>query len=527
MAPFVNPQMLLQMLQRQGAPIPPGLGMGQPQTADPTRPAESTGMLAPQGAAPGGPGTAVGAGASTPRNPAIISDPSSLQQMHTEIMRRMTEPIEVGPAPEAPNFPAAPTMAPMPGGVKGRLVAGLSGIAGIPNPFEVQRRQQFQDALQQWQSQVSPLQATYQDKLRAYAEQMKAKTEAAQAQRYGAMAASYMAPYFGISRTGTQTGGAPKVSNVIKFNQGVPYQVTDPQSGQTYPIDPSDRNLTAIPDHLKPLVLAAQRQHQGWYQEQQKLIQTRGEAFRLNTMYPVLDAEDGMAPVYARGYEILNNPGRYNAGSLGQMAMSRQNILMDIGDLSKTVRADFHALSPQEEFSTEQRAVIAAALGAPAGTVEQYIQSFPRMGMSPHQQKLATDLIQLKENAMALRGVIPGGTTETMRAAVANTLPGPGTPSVPYADTQLDALDGQIARLSRGIPKVAMRQPGAGSPQAGEGAAPPTPARGPLASQPPLALNNRTGQGPKAPKTPADIQSGIPEYVRGADGKLHLKRSNQ
>ena len=532
MAPFLNPQLLLQALQKQqgqGNPLEWGGGFPKDPAApmfqaDPaTKPEASSGMLAPSGVAPGGPGTAVGAGASTPKNPAVISDPGSIQQMHTEIMRRMTEPVEVGAPPEAPNFPAAPTMAPLRGGPLGRIVAGLSGFAGQPNPFEIQRRQQFQDALQNWQSQVSPLQATYQDKLRAYAEQMKAKTEAAQAQRYGAMAASYMAPYFGISRTGAQTGGAPKVSNIIKFNQGVPYLVTDPQSGQSYPIDPNDKSLAQIPDHLKPLVVAAQRQHQSWYGEQQRLIQTRGEAFRLNTMYPVMDAEDGMAPVMARGYEILNNPGRYVAGQLGQMALNRENILMDIGDMSKVVRSDFHNLD--REFSGEQRALIGSALSAPPGMVAQYVESLARSGLSPAQSKLATDLIQLKENAMAMRGILPGGNTETMRAAIANTLPGMGTPSVPYADIQLDALDRQIARLSRGIPKVPMRAPGGEIPQSGEGAAPPAPVRGPVASQ--GKLNVQAQSAPKSIRNAADIPGTIPEYIRGADGKLHLKGGPQ
>lgn len=526
MAPFLNPQVLAQMLQQRGS-VPlawPNLPPGGVQTADPTRPDSSTGMLAPQGAAPGGPGTAIGAGASTPRNPAVISDPQSIQALHESIVNNLTKPVDIGAPPEAPNFPQAPTMAPMPGGVKGRLVAGLSGIAGIPNPFEVQRRQQFQDALQQYQAQVSPMQSSYQDRLRAYAEQARAKMEAAQAQRWGAVAVNQMFPGFGISRTGTQTGGAPKVSNVIKFNQGLPVSVTDPQTGLSYPIDPADRNMTQIPDHLKPMVMAANRQHQAWYQEQQRLIQTRGEAFRLNTMYPVLDAEDGMAPVMQRGYEILNNPGRYVAGQLGNMAMTRENILMDIGDMSKIVRADFHALKPGEEFTAEQRALLASAIAAPAGSVEAYVQSFPRMAMTPAQTKLATDLIQLKENAMAMRGIIPGGNTETMRAAVANTLPAANTPTIPYADTQLDALDAQLGRLHRGVPKAPMRG-SSNIPQAGEGAAPPIPARGPLASQGPLNIQQRTA--PKSIRNAADIQDTVPEYIRGADGKLHLKGGPQ
>lgn len=522
MPPLMNPDVLAQLIQRQKQ-----LGAGMPAAVSPASPLDisgsSTGAAVPHGIAPGGDGTALTPPAG-PRNPAVISNPDEIRTMQAHILEQMTAPVKVGEPPQAPSLPPAPTMSPYPSGLRGRLVAGLSGIAGQANPLETMRRQQFSDQLEGWKAQVAPLQETYGNQLKAYEAQTKAQMEAAQAGRYGAMASSYLAPYFGISRSGSYPGmSGSKLSNALKFNQGMPVSVTDPQTGQAYPIDPQDKELTQVPQHLRPLVIAAQRQHGAWYGEQQRLIQTRGEAFRLNTMYPVLDSEDGMAPIFARGYEILNNPNRYVAGSLGQMAMNKQNILLDIGDLSKTVRADFHALGG-EEFSGEQRALVAAALAAPAGDVGQYVQSFARSGMSPKQSKLATDLLQLKENGMALRGIIPGGATDMMRTAVASTLPGIGTPSVPYADVQLDALDQQIARLSRGIPKVSMRTEGGNIPTAGEGAAPPTPARGPLASQRQpanLPLTSRQG-GP--PANPQAIQGAIEEYERGPDGKLHLKK---
>ena len=509
MASLLNPAILLQMLRQQGNPLgtlpitmpssPMDIAGGQ-QPAQPIKPDASGGMLSPAGVAPGGQGTGVGAIAG-PKNPNIINDPNELRETVTRMLQAPAPAVQM---PAAPQYPAAPELEPRPTGwgpraVLERITGAMAGMGGQMNPFEVQRREREQVAQQHYATQVGAIQNQWKDKLQAAEAQQKAELERYQAQRQMLMGLGYALPAFGISRTGAGgTSAAPKVSNLLKFNQGMPVSVTDPDTGSVYPVDPTDKNLSRIPNNLKPLVLAAQRQHAGWYNEQQKLIQTRGEAFRLNTMYPVLDAEDGMAPIYARGYEILNNPGRYNAGSLGQMAMNRQNILMDIGDLSKTVRADFHTLDPNEEFSAEQRAMIAAALSAPAGQVGQYIESFPRMGMTAHQTKLATDLIQLKENAMALRGILPGGTTETMRAAVANTLPGAGTPSVPYADAQLDTLDAQIARLSRGIPRTPMRTLGGNIPQASEGGPAPAPARGPIASQPStLNIQNRAGQGPK------------------------------
>lgn len=165
MAPFLNPELLLQMLQKgalQGA-----------QGAVPVKPDSSSGMLAPTGVAPGGQGTAVGAGASTPRTPDELplnlrTTPSGTDMPAEDFLKSLPSPnaipqMAAPQLPQEPNYPAPPQMAPLRGGILGRLVAGMAGLGGVPNPFETQRRQQFQDALQNWQTQVAPMRERYQE----------------------------------------------------------------------------------------------------------------------------------------------------------------------------------------------------------------------------------------------------------------------------------------------------------------------------------------------------------------------------
>lgn len=137
----------------------------------------STGASVPPGIAPGGDGTATGPVAG-PRNPAAsvlraqgaTAPPPGIPAMAGPAMagttpRNSTDLLSMPQLPAVPNYPAAPQMTPMPGGIRGRLVAGLSGIAGIQNPDEIRRRQQFQDALESWQAQVAPMREQYQEQL--------------------------------------------------------------------------------------------------------------------------------------------------------------------------------------------------------------------------------------------------------------------------------------------------------------------------------------------------------------------------
>lgn len=347
----LNPQLLLQMLQRQGGPgmpiadptIPPGTLQG----STPTRPDASGGMLNPAGVAPGGAGTAVGAGASTPKNPAIIQDPNDIQALHARIAEQLTSPIDIGAPPEAPNFPSAPTMAPYPSGLRGRLVAGLSGIAGTPNPLEAMRRQQFQDALQQWQAQVSPLQQTYQDRLRAYAEQQRAKTEAAQAQRYGAMATSYLFPGFGISRTGTGGPGANTKGAKILMNENVPYGVQIP--GEEFPR--SEKGFLQdpqIPQDAKDAYNGSVRAMQkGEWNKVNAAVQRAWAFGGARSSGPMIDKQTGQSVLvpnlwawqHPERYEPLNgefrNQIRITAG-VGEM----NNALTRLSDAAEAVRGN-------------------------------------------------------------------------------------------------------------------------------------------------------------------------------------------
>jgi len=169
---ILNAQSLLQKLRQAGI-----FGGSAEQGAQPVpvKPDESGGMLSPSGVAPGGQGTAVGTGASSPGRPDELplnlrTGPSSTDMPAEDFLKSLPSPNSIPrmaapQLPQEPNYPAPPQMASLRGGIVGHLVAGLAGLGGVQNPFEAQRQQQFKDAMANWQAQVGPMKEKYQESL--------------------------------------------------------------------------------------------------------------------------------------------------------------------------------------------------------------------------------------------------------------------------------------------------------------------------------------------------------------------------
>ena len=112
------------------------------------------------------------------------------------------------------------------------------------------------------------------------------------------------------------------------------------------------------------------------------------------------------------------------------------------------------------EFTSDQRAQIAIALNKPGSN--DAISSMMRGGalgnLTDEQQDFLVNMAQLKENAMAMRSVLGAGQgSEQLRDAILSTIPSPRTPSKVYMNKQLDAFEGVLNRLGRGIPNVPLR----------------------------------------------------------------------
>jgi hypothetical protein len=192
--------------------------------------------------------------------------------------------------------------------------------------------------------------------------------------------------------------------------------------------------------------------------------------------YAVLDPTTGQLR-YATPQEInkLNTQGQPLApAGPGEKALQKSALLEDIRGNIQTVRSALQDPN-MPEFSAGQRAQIAIALGGkdPQGALSAALRGGVLGSMNDAQQHYLINLAQLTENAMAMRSVLGAGQgSEDLRAAIRSTIPGPQTPTKKYAGQQLDAFEGVLNRLEKGIPNVPLVQRGAGAgAQAGAGGA--------------------------------------------------------
>lgn len=105
--------------------------------------------------------------------------------------------------------------------------------------------------------------------------------------------------------------------------------------------------------------------------------------------------------------------------------------------------------------SATSRKQIAAVLAQPGMTSQTFFQSPIAGSMDEDTQSAVIQLLNLKENAMAMRSVLGAGQgSEDLRRAIQQTIPGAVTPSKAFADKQLDTFLATLGRLEKGIPNM-------------------------------------------------------------------------
>ena len=190
--------------------------------------------------------------------------------------------------------------------------------------------------------------------------------------------------------------------------------------------------------------------------------QMRGQVYQ----YSVLDKQTG-EQVMVNANVINQNPGRYMAGSLGQQLKNREGIFDEI----KYTSSQFdNALSgmTDNDFKTLPRAQIAMALQDrdPRSAMSQLVGSEVGATLSPAQVNYVTGLTSLQESAMSLRTIAGMGQgSDTLRGAIIKMLPGPATPSIPYAKRQMELFNGEVQALHRPIPPSIQNSMGGNTPQ--------------------------------------------------------------
>jgi hypothetical protein len=169
---------------------------------------------------------------------------------------------------------------------------------------------------------------------------------------------------------------------------------------------------------------------------------------------PVYDTQTGTMS-FASANDIKQNPGRFAPAGPEAKAMDKQNLLQDIkGQVGRTRQA---VQGLKRDFDVHQRAQIALVLESrdPASAISNFMGSTFAKSLTDDQQTYVVRLLQLKEQAMAMRSVLGAGQgSDMMRRAVEATIPGMLNPSKGFAMKQLNEFESTLNRLQRYVPKV-------------------------------------------------------------------------
>lgn len=148
-------------------------------------------------------------------------------------------------------------------------------------------------------------------------------------------------------------------------------------------------------------------------------------------------------------YDIGDSRRKFMAMGSGERAKRQTAIMEDIEGASANTRKSLIGL--KTDFTQAQRAQFAYLLkSSDPDALGKFMQSNVASTLTPEQVDYITDVVQLKENAYALRTVLGAGQgSDELRRAIADTLPGAFSPNRQFALTQLNKFDGQLQRLKK------------------------------------------------------------------------------
>lgn len=202
----------------------------------------------------------------------------------------------------------------------------------------------------------------------------------------------------------------------------------------------------------------------------------RMESYGQSREYPVINKNSGQLEMRSAN-EINKDPGTYAPAGAGAQAMSKEAIFSDLNYNIDNARKAIVGLG---NVDAPTRAALAYVLRHtdPGSAMQSFFTSTVAANLTPAQQEAVQSLALLAENAMTLRTVGGmGAGSDQVRAAILATIPGPNTPSGPYAMGQLNKLQQVVDRLHKG-------NPGMGAAGKTETGPPPSPGRGGPQSQP-------------------------------------------
>lgn len=229
-------------------------------------------------------------------------------------------------------------------------------------------------------------------------------------------------------------------------------EVVDQDANKRYP-----RSAKNLPPEVADMFQGAKTTIDDKQKRAVALADARGASYGLNRPISVLDGANGNAPTEVTMGDIKKSPGRFIPSGPGATALAQENLMQDIAGTSQQARKAITDL--KEDFPEDMRVKLAVAMreNDPHAALGRLISSGALGTLSDDQQDFVIAVNQLTENAMAMRSVLKTGAgSEDVRAAIQDTLPGILSPDKSFALRQLDAFDKTLARLHRGVPRVAL-----------------------------------------------------------------------
>jgi hypothetical protein len=247
-------------------------------------------------------------------------------------------------------------------------------------------------------------------------------------------------------------GAAPKVAMV----ENVPYGVA--RNGQV--VTPDSKDWTADDATMFNAAKAAAATGEA---NKAKLADKRETFFSSLPQAVLLKQDDPQKGVkagelaFVTRKEAGGNPAKYAPVAAGDKTMGTQ---ARFGEIQATVDMTNTAIKnlPDTGFDAATRAQIAYVLRAPdpASALDGFFKSDVAKTLSDAQIDYVTSLASMAESAQALTSLqgIGARGSDKLRAAITAMLPGSGTPSRKYAETQMKKFQVELDSLRKGVPSV-------------------------------------------------------------------------
>jgi hypothetical protein len=97
---------------------------------------------------------------------------------------------------------------------------------------------------------------------------------------------------------------------------------------------------------------------------------------------------------------------------------------------------------------------VAAALANPTWTAAKLLQGIVGQELTPEQREAVVAIRSAQENIQGMRKAAGGGLSNEQVNRLEAQLPGPNTPNLEFAQTQLEYLNLTLSRLSQGVPSA-------------------------------------------------------------------------